>query len=84
MPDRLRRAWGSEGNDRDKLAGWFAVDHRMQVFALAAGASAETHPDRAIKALVDHVAPQVGVLAGVFGELKGAAVDGGGHDWLEG
>ena len=51
----------------------------MQVFALAAGASAEAHPDRAVKALADHVAPQIGELAGVFGELESAAVDGGGH-----
>ncbi len=73
--------WGSDRNSDHELAAGLAVDHGMEVFALATGASAESFPDAAVKSLVDQVAAQVGQLVGVFGELEGAAVDGGGHGW---
>ena len=80
-PDKLRRAGGSDRNGDHELAAGFAVDHGAKVFVLAAGASTESLPDTAVESLVDQVAAQVGQLVGVFGELEGAAVDGGGHGW---
>ena len=76
--------WGSDRNSDHKLAAGLAVDHGVKVFVLAAGASAESFPDAAVKSLVNQVVAQVGQLLGVFGELKAAAVDGGGHVWFVG
>ena len=70
---------GSGGPADDKVAVGGSVDHRVEVFALATGASAEACPESAVKAFLDQEGAKVGISLCVLGDLKSAAVDGSGH-----